>query len=269
MVRAIALATAAVMAGTLASQAQPSSDSVSYHYLATSLGKPFGSFPEAWMVVTESNSLALFVVPQGYRQKPHHHEQEQFLLGVEGALDYSIDGTVHRIGPMALALPPANVAHGMINEADHPALAIEFQPVRRDDWLPPYPQVRQPQVAQPMILEPGRQVTLDWSPSSTGWQSDPNGAKVKTIAGATIRARFYDLSAPKAEAKVAPTPLTSESFVFVLSGRLTAVGAGTRREVTAKTTIVVRPTATDLTLESTGQTGTLLVLFERITRSAA
>src|SRR5215470_7555292 len=120
--------------------AQIQSEGVAYHDFTKTAGEPYGPYPMTWMVVTESNSLALAVVPSGFHQTPHYHDQEQFTLGVEGALDYSIGGVQHRIGPKGAGVPPSNVLHGMSNDSGQPVMMLEFQPVRRDDWLPPHPQ---------------------------------------------------------------------------------------------------------------------------------
>ena len=55
---------------------------VIYHDFTKAVGEPYGPFPMTWMVVTASNSLALAVVPSGFRQTLHHHDQEQFTFGV-------------------------------------------------------------------------------------------------------------------------------------------------------------------------------------------
>ena len=53
--------------------AQIQSEGVAYHDFTKTAGEPYGPYPMTWMVVTESNSLALAVVPSGFHQTPHLH----------------------------------------------------------------------------------------------------------------------------------------------------------------------------------------------------
>ena len=181
---------AAAVAGLLAVQAAPiraQGEAVTYHDFNKTKGEPYGPYPEIWPVVTGSNSFVLGTVPNGYHQTPHYHNQEQFTLGVEGALDYSIGGVVHRIGPHGVGLPPSNVPHGMSNDSGQPVMMVEFQPVRRAEWLPPHPQVPpQPQSPQPAALSQGQQVTHDFGLSAGDWQAQPGGARMKEIGRAHV-----------------------------------------------------------------------------------
>lgn len=180
----------AVLAAYARAQTRP--EAVTYHEFTKTAGAPYGPFPTTWMVVTAANSLALAVVPSGYHQTVHHHDQEQFALGVEGELDYAIGGVVHRIGPNGASFPPSNVAHGMSNDSGEASLMLEFQPVRREDWLPPHPQVRQPQSSEPKALDAAQSVTLDYGLSSDGWRIDATGARAKILQllGLVRRKRF-------------------------------------------------------------------------------
>jgi quercetin dioxygenase-like cupin family protein len=258
----------AAVAGLLAAQAAPiraQEDAVTYHEFTKLPGSPYGPYPEIWPVVTGSNSFVYATVPNGYHQPPHYHDQEQFTLGVEGALDYSIGGVVHRIGPHGVGLPPSNVPHGMSNDSGRTVMMVEFQPVRRVEWLPPHPQVPpQPQSPQPATLSPDQQVTLDFGLSSPDWKAQPGGARMKEFTGKTIRATFWDLSAAGASLDLTAQPLTGERFVFVLDGQLASLVGVTRRDVGGKTLIVLTPAAKNVKLQSLGKAGTELVVFDRI-----
>jgi quercetin dioxygenase-like cupin family protein len=259
------VAVAAVLAVFTAStfSAARQTETVTFHDLASRPGHPYGRLTEARPVVTESNSVILAVVPPAYRQAPHHHRQEQFLVGLEGALEYDIGGVVHRLGSTRLALVPSNVPHGMVNEGPQPALVIEFQPVRRSEWLPPHPKVPpQPQSPIPGALRKDQQVTLDFDLASEGWQRQSNGARFKDLAGETIRATFWDLSAPNASAELNQSQ--HERFVYVLGGRASVLNETNKREVRAKMLMVVAPAAPRVLLSSVAQPGTELVVFERI-----
>jgi mannose-6-phosphate isomerase-like protein (cupin superfamily) len=266
MLRNLVLSAVLVGVGSLALQRQidGQTEPVTYYDFTKTAGESYGPYPMTWMVVSASNSLALAVVPDGFHQTAHHHDQEQFTLGVEGPLDYSIGGIVHHIGPNGAGIPPANVQHGMTNDSDRPVMMLEFQPVRREDWLPPHPQVRQPQSAEPVPLDRAEQVTVDYGLSSDGWRRDPTGARVKSLAGRTIRANFWDLSAAHSMVDVTAQSSANERFVFVLSGRLASQVGSSRREVGARTAIVVTPSARGVQLQSLAAVGTAVVVFERI-----
>jgi quercetin dioxygenase-like cupin family protein len=236
-------------------------DGVAYHDLTAIPSVRFGSFPEAWMVVTQSNSFSYVVVPSKYHQTPHRHSQEQFSLALGGSLDYSVGGGTHRLGAHGAVLPPSNVTHGMSNDGDGPALVAEFQPVRRDDWLPPYP--RRPSPTDPEApLVPDAQVTLDFGLKASGWQTMANGARTKSMPGRTIRATFWDLSAAGASADITARRSLNERFVFVIGGRLMATVGEARRDVGAKMVMVVNPSARQVSLQSQGTAGTEVVVFE-------
>ena len=259
---------AAAVASLLAVQAAPiraQAEAVTYHDFTRAPGAPYGPFTEMWAVVTRSNSFALATVPNGYHQPAHYHNQEQFTLGVEGALDYSIGGVVHRIGPHRVGLPPSNVPHGMSNDSGQAVLMAEFQAVRRAEWVPPHPQVPpQPQSPQPAALSPNEQLTLDWGLSSADWKAQPGGARMKVLSGKTIRATFWDLSAAGAFVDVTAQPSNGERFVYVLDGALASVVGATRREVAGRSLMVLTPGAKEVKLQSLGRAGTEVVVFELI-----
>jgi quercetin dioxygenase-like cupin family protein len=268
MVTIVRQALAAAVAGLLAVQAAPiraQEEAVAYYDFTKTTGAPYGPFTEMRSVVTGSNSFAYATVPNGYHQPLHHHNQEQFTLGVEGALDYSIGGVVHRIGPHGVGLPPSNVRHGMSNDSGQPVRMVEFQAVRRAEWVPPHPQVPpQPQSPQPAALSPDQQVTLDFGLAASDWRAQPGGARMKVLSGKTIRATFWDLSAAGASVDLTAQPLTGERFVYVLDGALASVAGVSRREVGGKSLIVLTPAAKDVKLQSLGKAGTEIVVFDRI-----
>ena len=257
------VAIAAGLSGLRAAQpAVTEADGVTYHDLTATPSVRFGAFPEAWMVVTQSNSFSYVVVPPKYQQTPHRHPQEQFSLALGGSLGYMIGGVTHRLGGRGVVLPPSNVPHGMINDGDAPVIVAEFQPVRRDDWLPPYPRRPAPADAE-AALQPDTKVTLDFGRESGGWQTMANGARSKSMAGKTIRATFLDLSAAGASVDITAQPSPNERFVFVISGKLTASVGKTQRDVGAKMVIVLEPSARQVRLQSHGMAGTEVVVFER------
>ncbi len=256
------------LAGLLAGQTAPvraQEQAVTYHDFTKLPSGPYGPYPELWSVVTASNSFAFGTVPNGYHQTPHHHNQEQFTLGVDGALDYSIGGVVHRIGPRRVGLPPSNVPHGMSNDSGQTVTMAEFQPVRRAEWLPPHaPVPPQPQSPQPAALSPTEQVTLDFGLSAADWKAQPGGARMKVLSGKTIRATFWDLSAAGASVDLTAQPSNGERFVYVLDGALASVVGATRREIAGRSLMVLTPAAKDVKLQSLGKPGTEIVVFDLI-----
>jgi hypothetical protein len=85
MLRNLVLSAVMVAVGSFAFQRQidGQTEPVAYYDFTKTAGEPYGPYPMT-MVVSASNSLALAVVPAGFHQTPHHHDQEQFTLGVEG-----------------------------------------------------------------------------------------------------------------------------------------------------------------------------------------
>jgi quercetin dioxygenase-like cupin family protein len=239
---------------------------VTYHDMATIPPAPYGPYPDARAVLTDTSSVVLASVPAKWRQTPHHHNQEQITLGIGGALGYSIGGVTHQLGSHGAGLPRPNVEHGMSNDADQPASMMEYQPVLRAEWLPPHPQVPpQPQSPQAMPTPTDQQVTLDFDVLSDGWHVEKNGARVKTLTGKTIRANFWDLSKAGASVDLAEEPSLRERLAFVLNGRVSSAVGMIKRDIGREMLVEVRPSAKDVTLTSLGQGPALVVVFETTT----
>jgi quercetin dioxygenase-like cupin family protein len=241
-------------------------EAVTFHDMAAIPPEPYGPFPAARAVLTDTSSVVLAIVAAKWRQTPHHHNQEQITLGIGGALGYSIGGVTHQIGSHGAGLPPPNVEHGMSNDTDQPAAMMEYQPVLRAEWLAPHPQVPpQPQSPQAMPIPADQQVTLDFDVSSAGWRVEKSGARVKTLAGKTIRASFWDLSKAGASVSLSEQPSQRERLAFVLDGRVSGAVGTTRREIGREMLLEVRSTAKDVALLSLGQGPALVVVFETTT----
>jgi hypothetical protein len=214
-------------------------------------------------VLTDTSSVAVGSVPARWRQPLHHHDQEQVTMGLGGALGYSIGGVAHQLGSHGAGLPPPNVEHGMSNDTDQPALMMEYQPVLRREWLPPHPQVPpQPQSPQAMTLTANQQDTIDFGLSSSGWQIEKSGARVKSLEGRTIRVSFWDLSKAGASVTLAKPSSPRERLAFVLDGRVSSTADGLRRDIGREMLMEIRRPAKDVTLRSLDQGPTLVVIFE-------
>jgi len=242
-------------------------DAVVFHDMATIPKAPYGPYPDARAVLTETCSVVIATLPRRWRQTPHHHAQEQVTIGREGAAAYVIDGLVHELGSHGAGLPPPDVEHGMVNDRDDPALILEYQPVLRREWLPPHPQVPpQPQAPQAAHIASSEPVAIDFDLASSGWIADKSGARRKTLAGRTIRATFWDLSRAGARFDLAASPTSRERLAFVLNGRATVEIANARQMVGREMLIEVRPSARDIVLRSQQSEPSLIVVFDLSSR---
>ena len=96
-------------------------------------------------------SFAIAELPDGLRGNPHHHNQEQIVLGLGGMTEMTIDGTTHRLGVRGAVVTPPNTQHSNNNGGPGAATFIEFQSVQRTDWFPPHQKLvqRWPQLQHP------------------------------------------------------------------------------------------------------------------------
>lgn len=233
---------------------------VTYHDFAAIPLTPVGSM-QARAFLADTSGIAMGVMPPGMKQAPNHHEQEQITFSVEGAFDMNIGGERQHLEHSAALIPP-NVEHPII-VGDHPATMMEYQAIRRTDWLPPYPRLVTPQSPEPMSVPAGQQITIDFSLASGGWQAVASGARWKRITGKTIQATLFDLAKAGATVEVAEQTSGRERLVYVLSGRIASSAAGSKRQISKETVIVV-PVRTSVGLESVGQADTVAVLFEPV-----
>jgi quercetin dioxygenase-like cupin family protein len=239
------------------------SDEVVFHDMAAIPKIPYGPYPDARAVLTETCSVVIATLPPRWRQTPHHHTQEQVTIGREGPLGYVIDGSLHQLGPHGAGLPPPDVEHGMVNDSDGPAVVLEYQPVLRREWLPPHPQVPpQPQAPRAQHTLTNAPPAIDFDTPSSGWAVVNTGARRKTLAGQTIRATFWDFSRTGAAVDIAINPTSRERLVFVLNGHPTAESAETRRIVGPEMLIEVRPAARDVVLRSQRSERSMIVVFD-------
>jgi quercetin dioxygenase-like cupin family protein len=239
--RVVAFTSATLLAivlgvGSRALGGQP--DDVVFHDMATIAKAPYGPYPDARAVLTETCSIAIATLPPRWRQTPHHHTQEQVTIGREGPVSYIIDGIPHELGAHGAGLPPPDVEHGMANDSDGPAVIREYQPVLRREWLPPHPQVPpQPQAPQAQRTSPNVPVTV-----------------------------FWDLSRVGASVDVAIDPTSRERLVFVLNGHATVAAAEVRRIVGPEMLMEVRPAARNVVMRSQRSESSMIVVFDANSR---
>jgi len=247
--------------GVIAQRHRPT-PAVLFYDLAAVPKLPYGPYPDARAVLTESSSFVIATVPSNWRQTPHHHEQEQVTMGVAGSLGYLIGSEWHQLGSHEAGLPPPNVEHGMRNETDSPAVVIEYQPVLRREWLPPHPKVPPAlQTPQPLSVPASAQLTVDFGLDSPGWRTDETTARLKVLSGETIRATFVDLSAAGGFIDVGAPPIERERLVYILDGRVAATVNGDTQVVSPEMLISVE-SGQHVRMASTNHAGSLLVVFE-------
>ena len=214
----------------------------------------------------QAGSFALAEMPPGARGRAgtaHHHAQEQIVVGVGGSALGIIGGSIYRAGVYGAALMPSNSEHAGINGlTSGPSTFIEFQPVLRTDWFPPYPKIAFPRSPTPVAVPAEQRVFEDLDPSSTGWQSLANGARSKTLNGQTVRLTMWDLSHAGRGTDLNPMSAGNERFVYVFEGHTEIVVDSSGRAMAAQTLAIVSPRAKSVRLGSNGKTGTLVGVFE-------
>lgn len=252
---AILLATSSVAA--------QNEDVVTYHDLSVMPTWPLGKM-QVKGAMGQVSSFGIAELPDGLRGNPHHHNQEQIVLGLSGMTEMTIDSATHRLGQYGAVLTPPNSQHSNNNGGPGPARFVEFQSVLRTDWFPPH-QKFVPAVAAapvPVPVPQGRQVFSDFAIGSDAWRAETSGARSKILRGQTIRLTMWDLSAANASAVLDSQGPRPEQFVYVLEGQAQIAVDGRRRDLTAQTLVVVSPAAKTVQLRSLGKGRTVLAVFE-------
>ena len=214
-------------------------------------------------VVTDEGSIGLAEVPAGAIQAGHRHQQEQAVVVVSGAIQYSISEQLHKIGLHGGALPPSNSQHFYTNINDGPSRFIEYQPVRRHDWIPPFPANQSAQSAEPVAVAPDKTVARDLSLSSGGWARLMNtGARVKSLPGETILLRMIDLSANNASLDMTASGGRAW-FLYVLEGEAQFSAGKTSRKI-GRDTVVQIANGQVFTLRSPKNGPSLIAAFSPV-----
>jgi hypothetical protein len=237
-------------------------ESVTYYDLAAMPSAPYGPM-DAKAVVTPTSSFAYAVLPAGWHQTVHHHDQEQITMGLGGTVALLVGGVSRPLGIWGAALPPSNVEHGMVNDNDASGVMVEFQAFHRSDWLPPHTAIPQPKSAEPAVVPRNTPVNADFALPSAGWELLTNGARAKSITGKTIRLTVWDLSARNAAASL-PERAAGERFAFVLKGRASIMAGSSVREAGPEMLAVIAPAARNVQLRSTGTPETAVAVFETL-----
>ncbi len=241
-------------------------EGVTYHDLAAMQTWKLGNM-QAKGATGESHSFAVAEMPPGARGRagnPHHHNQEQVVLGLSGSTVFSLGGVSYRLGVHGAVVTPSNAEHFQLNGSTATASAfIEFQPVLRPDWFPPHPANESTKSAAPAAVASSQQVFTDFGTSAEGWQSVSGGARSKTLNGQTVRVTVWDLSAAESSLVL---EARWESFVYVLEGHASVIAPSGRRDIGPEMLLVVSPQAKDVRLMSLNKGRTLIAVFESVAR---
>ena len=207
----------------------------------------------------QTASMFLADVPAGAKTAPHHHHQEQFMFGLDGAMKFVLAGSSPQtLSRLTASFAPANVQHGNVNDAG-PARYIEFQPVQRPDWYPPHPRRPREGTPEPLPIPAGRKVTEDFSAESGGWETK-NGARSKSLNGDTASVTVWHLPGGAGPIDVAAGP-AAERFVFVVDGDVAITEGTAVRNVSRDMLMVVSPSARNVRISAPRRTAAIVAVF--------
>ena len=183
------------------------------------------------------------------------------MLPIDLPMEFATDGVTRRLDQYGAAIPPANAPHNYVTAAGGPATFIEYQPVRRDDWMPPYPPNKSAQSADPVPVPSGRVVTRDLSPNSDGWTTS-GVARTKELAGDQIKIVMMELKG-RGTIEV-PAAAAGTQFVHVIAGNPTVAAGALRRELAPHFVVEMKSGARPIRLEPPQTGSALLAIFSRI-----
>jgi quercetin dioxygenase-like cupin family protein len=253
----IAIAVAVLLVGLLTGGSAQQPSALTFHDLAAMARYPFGGM-QARGAMGQHASMFIAEVPPGARTTPHHHHQEQFMLGLDGAMNFVLAGSFPQpLTPLSAAFAPPNVQHGNVN-ADAPARYIEFQPVLRPDWYPPHPRRPREGTPEPLPIPEGRKVSESFAAGSSGWRSEA-GARSKALSGSTASVTVWDVPSSANSINLTTGP-AAERFVYVIDGAVTIADGAVTREAGREMLVIVSPAARAVRIRPLAQ-GARLAVF--------
>ena len=230
---------------------------LTFHDLATMPRWPFAGM-QARGAMGQRASMFIAEVPPGVRTTPHHHHQEQFMLGLEGAMSFVLAGSFPQsLTPLTAAFAPPNVQHGNVN-GDRAAKYIEFQPVLRPDWYPPHPRRPREGTPEPLPIPEGRKVSESFASGSGGWRSEA-GALWKALTGNTASITVWEVPST-ANAIDLTAGAAAERFVYVIDGAVTFTDGTVTRQAGRDMLVIVGPAARAVRIQPSVQ-GAQLAVF--------
>ena len=257
----IAIAVAVLLIAFLTGGSAQQPSALTFHDLAAMARYPFGGM-QARGAMGQHASMFIADVPPGARTTPHHHHQEQFMLGLDGAMNFVLAGSFPQpLTPLSAAFAPPNVQHGNVN-ADAPARYIEFQPVLRPDWYPPHPRRPREGTPEPLPIPEGRKVSESFAAGSSGWRSE-GGARSKVLSGNTASVTVWEVPSSARPIDLTAGP-AAERFVYVIDGAVTIGEGAATREAGREMLVIVAPAARGVRLLPSAQGARLAVFAAKV-----
>jgi hypothetical protein len=211
-------------------------------------------------VVTDDGSVGFALARPGVTQTGHHHQQEQVVLPLEKPMSFTISGSTRTLNKYVAAIPPANTHHFYATQEGDPTPFIEYQPVRRDDWVGlPHKPVQTPEA---LSLPAGRETVTDLSPTSSGWKVS-GAVRTKEFAGEQIKVVMIDLRTPGTSIDV-PASAVGRQFFYVLEGKPLISDGTTKRALAAHTVVEMSAASKPIRFESPTEGSALIAMFSRM-----
>lgn len=252
---AIAVAVFASASGILAQTNGPR-----FHDLTALASRPFGA-ATGKPLVTPTGSILFAELSPEYRQRPHHHEQEQIHFVLSGDMDVMVGGELHHLPPLSATIPPSNVAHFMTNNSGKPTRFLEYQPVERADWLGTPNAAAQKQSPEPVSLPRGVQVSNAVVPKGA---PGADGLNKASFAGRSVRVTVWETTAGQPQITVEPPRSSKHRFLYVVEGRAVFSAGAVTREIGPDVCVEFGPAVATPVLRGAGVQRTVIAMFEAL-----
>ena len=213
-------------------------------------------------VVTDEGSIGVAIARGGVTQTGHHHQQEQVVLALDRPLGYTVAGTSHSVEKYSALIPPSNVHHFYATRDGEATTFIEYQPVARTDWAPPFTPYKPMLSPEPSPLAAGRAVTRELSPQSSGW-TIAGAARTNEFAGEQLKIVMIELRNAGTSIEV-PATATGRQFFFVLEGKPWLSAPGIQRQLVPQTIVEMSSGTRPIRFETPKDGPALIAVFSRL-----
>jgi hypothetical protein len=234
---------------------------LAFHDLAAMARWPFAGM-QARGAMGQVGSLFIGDVPAGVRTTPHHHHQEQVMLGLAGAMQIPLAGTLYPVPKLTAVMALANVRHGVVNDSGGAAVYVEFQPVLRPDWYPPHPRRQREGAPEPLPIPEGRKITENFAAGTSGWRTE-GGARSKALTGNTASVTVWEVPSTAKAIDFTSGP-AAERFVYVVDGAVTIADGTIMREAGREMLVIIAPAARTVRIMPSAQGATLAVFAANV-----
>jgi len=213
--------------------------------------------------VTDEGSVGFALARPSVTQTGHHHQQEQVVLPLEKPMNFTIGNTTSALNKYTAAIPPSNTHHFYATNDGEPTPFIEYQPVRRDDWVGlPYKPLQTPEALQPPA---GREMIRDLSPASGGWTTT-GATRTKEFSGDQIKIVMIALGRAGTSIELPPST-AGRQFLYVLEGKPSLMDGSSRRAVAPHTVVEMSASAKPIRFEAPTDGTALIALFSPLRRN--